>query len=97
MLYHEKKQLVNQAYAMQILDRVDKYRYEVISRNYFKRSNLFEVLGKNLNNIPKIKIKNIKRMKDSISVNIVNTPMTKLIITIDKNLNLSNGDILRII
>lgn len=97
MLYHENQKNVNQSYVMQIIKKISDYQYEVISKNYFEKQNNFEILAKKLASIKKIKIKKILLSKDNSEIEIVNTPMTKLLITIDKKMNLSVGDILRTI
>ena len=97
MLYHDNQQLVNQNYAMQVVKKNGEFEYEVISKNYFKKNNQFKVLGKNISDIPTIKLQKIYSPKDNVELNIVNTPMTRLVITINKKLNINSGDILRMV
>jgi hypothetical protein len=96
MLYHEEQKKVSQLYAMQILKKVSKYEYEVISRNYFTIKNKFNVIAKNINDIETIKIKEAIDIKNGYKFNVINVPMSKLLIKINKDLNLLPGDILRI-
>lgn len=97
MLYHEDQKNVNQLYAMQVVKKITPCEYEVISKNYFTLQNRFEVLSQITHSIEKVKLTKIRLAKDHSEIDIVNTPMTKLIINFAKKINLSSGDILRII
>ncbi|MDR0825674.1 MAG: U32 family peptidase [Mycoplasmataceae bacterium] len=96
MLYHEIPKRVNQIFAMLVKSKVNENTYEVISKNYFTINNNFEILGRNLMHIEKVKLTKIIN-KDNLEISIVNTPMQELIVCLDKNINLESNDILRIV
>jgi hypothetical protein len=95
MLYHEIPKNVNQLFAMIVNKKIDKFTYQVTSRNYFKLTDTFEVLAKSLERIEIITIKSIHN-ENNLPIDIVNTPMSKLTIKIDKDLNLFPNDMIRI-
>ncbi|GHU32553.1 hypothetical protein FACS1894166_06120 [Bacilli bacterium] len=95
MLYHEVPKRVNQIFAMLVKNKVNDNTYKVISRNYFDIKSDFEILGRNLKHIEKIKVIEIVD-KDNLQVNVVNTPMQVLTIKLNKNVDLEPNDILRI-
>jgi hypothetical protein len=95
MLYHEEPKNVNQLFAMVIDQKINEHTYKVTSRNYFKLDDDFEVLAKKLNNIETIKLVSIKDEND-LSLNVVNKPMSKLTIQMNKTLDLQPLDMIRI-
>jgi hypothetical protein len=95
MLYHDIHQNVNQIFAMIIDKKINDTTYFVTSRNYFKLTDDFEVLAKCLMHIEKIKLISIKN-ENNLLINTVNQPMSKLVIQINKKLNLEPMDIIRI-
>jgi putative protease len=95
MLYHEVPKNVNQLFAMVIDQKINERTYKVTSRNYFKLDDVFEVLAKKLNNIETVKLVSIKDEND-LSLNVVNKPMSKLTIQMDKTLDLQPLDMIRI-
>jgi hypothetical protein len=95
MLYHEVPKQVNQLFACVINKKLSDVTYEVVSRNYFTINNTFQAVGVKLKHIEEMKIVNIKDQFGN-DLSVVNTPMSKLTITLDKNIDLSPKDILRI-
>ena len=85
---------VYQNYAFIVNKKLATNKFEITSKNYFKKDNEFEAIGKNHKKIG-FKIKNIYD-KDNNSINIVNQPMQTLIIVTDQDLNLDINDICRI-
>jgi hypothetical protein len=94
MLYHEVPKQVNQLFVLTIDKKINDDTYQVISRNYFTIDDTFEVLSSNLSNIVNIRIKQILN-RNQESIKIVNTPMSELIITFDRKIDLQHNDILR--
>jgi hypothetical protein len=95
MLYHEIPKKVNQLFAFIVDSKIGDDTYKVTSRNYFKQSYAFQVLSRNLEHIENIKILEIKD-QDGLLINVVNKPMSKLIIKFDRKINLTKNDMLRI-
>ncbi|MDR3330385.1 MAG: U32 family peptidase [Mycoplasmataceae bacterium] len=95
MLYHEIPKQVNQLFAFIIDQKIDDETYRVTSRNYFRIINDFQVLGRNLKHIENVKLLEIKD-KDGLLIDVVNKPMSKLIVKFDKPLDLSKNDMARI-
>jgi hypothetical protein len=95
MLDHEIPKNVNQLFAMVIDQKINEDTYQVSSRNYFKLGDTFQVLGKNLSHIETVKL--ISIIDDhNLPINVVNKPMSKCIVKINKKLNLQPLDMLRI-
>jgi hypothetical protein len=95
MLYHEIPKQVNQLFAMIVDKKINDHTYLVTSRNYFTAHDTFQVLGKNLEHIETISLVTVKDAND-LPVDIVNKPMSKLIIEINKNLDLQPMDMIRL-
>jgi hypothetical protein len=95
MLYHEIPKNVNQLFAMIVDQKINDDTYLVTSKNYFTITNTFTVLGKKLNNIIEVKILEIFD-KDHLPLTVVNQPMSKLTIRLNKQLDLQPLDMLRI-
>jgi hypothetical protein len=95
MLYHEIPKKVNQLFAFIVDSKIGDDTYKVTSRNYFKKSYDFLVLSRNLEHIENIKILEIKD-QDGLLIDVVNKPMSKLIIKFNKKINLTKNDMLRI-
>jgi hypothetical protein len=95
MLYHEVPKTVSQLFAMIIDKKINDTTYKVTSKNYFALTNTFQVLAKNLPHAEIINLKSVKTL-DGLSIHIVNTPMSKLVIELDKPLDLQPMDMLRI-
>jgi hypothetical protein len=96
MLYHDTSKEVNQIFAFTIDQKIDASTYVITSRNYFRINDEFEVLGKNLDKITPFRIMEI-RDQNNLLINIVNTPMCKLTIKINQNLDLYPMDMARLI
>jgi hypothetical protein len=95
MLYHEIPKNVNQLFAMIVDKKIGDDTYQVFSKNYFRSSDTFQVLGKKLKHIEDVKLISIKDATNE-SIEIVNTPMSKLIVKFNKPLDLYPMDMLRI-
>jgi putative protease len=94
MLYHDIPKQVNQLFVLTIKEKIDNKTYKVVSRNYFTIDDVFEVLSSIQNHIIDIKIIDIKNSNNE-SIKVVNTPMSNLIITFDRDIDLKYNDILR--
>jgi hypothetical protein len=81
-------------FVLTIDKKINENTYKVTSRNYFTINDTFEVLSTTLEHIIKVKIKSIKNNTNE-SVEIVNTPMSELIVAFDQKINLKPNDILR--
>jgi hypothetical protein len=81
---------------MQVIKKISNVKYEVISKNFFDKRSEFKVIGKKLNKIEYFKIVSIIDINNKCEVEVVNKPMTKLMIKINRQINMSPGDILRI-
>jgi hypothetical protein len=95
MLYHDVKTMVKQNYAFSIIKKINSKKYLVYVRNYFDIKDNFEILSKNYKTNQPIKI--VSMNIDDKSETIARTPMKQAIITFNKNINLSENDIGRIV
>jgi hypothetical protein len=96
MLYHDEQKKVAQNYALIITKKISKNKYEAITKNYISKKMSFEVISTKLTKIRKIKIVKISTESND-NAEIVNTPMSKITIELNENLNLCKNDIFRII
>ncbi len=94
MLYHDVQSKVNQIFAFVVYKKISNDTYEVISRNNFNKDMEFTIIGPNHQNI-KTKIKFIKDKLGNL-ISAVKTPMSKISITFDQQLELDKNDIARI-
>ena len=94
MIDSSVQKTVYQNYAFLVNKKLAANKFEVTSKNYFKKDYKFEAIGKNHKKL-NFTIKNIYD-KDNNSISIVNQPMQTLIIETDQDLNLDTNDICRI-
>lgn len=96
MLYHEVQKPVTQNFAFLIKKIISNNEFEIITKNNIKLKNKFEIICQKDNTINKITILKMKNMNNE-NVDIVQTPMTPIIVTIKENLSkISVNDIGRI-
>ncbi|MDR2821563.1 MAG: U32 family peptidase [Mycoplasmataceae bacterium] len=95
MLYHDVEKTVKQNFAMTIKKKIDKDTYEVLTRNKILLSSDYQILSAIQENIIPIKIKKI--LNNGESVEAVNAPMSTVIVTFNKDIDLQENDIVRII
>jgi hypothetical protein len=95
MLYHEIPKQVNQNFAFTIKKRIKNDTYLVLTRNKIQLSDNYQVLSSINNKIVDIKLKKI--LDDNNEVNYVSAPMSEVTIVFNKNINLKENDIVRII
>jgi hypothetical protein len=94
MLYHEIPKTVMQNFVLTIENKIDDTTYNGLVRNYFDKTKPFEVLGRNLDKIETVRIVSINQ--NGVDVDAARSPMTKVIITFDKPIELQKSDIIRI-
>lgn len=83
MLYHDEQKNVNQNYLFVINEKINNNTFYITSKNYFNLQMNFKLITPK--NEYKIKIISLKDENQNI-VNVVHTPMTKLIMQIDKDI-----------
>lgn len=81
MLYFEEERDLNQTFAFVFERKISDNIFVIIAKNYFTKSDLFELVTPSLENI-RFKIKNIIDNENK-SVEFANKPMTKYIVTLD--------------
>ncbi|MEG0992099.1 MAG: U32 family peptidase [Malacoplasma sp.] len=84
MLYNEDDKKPNQIFIFTITKQIAEKKYEIISRNYFTKNTIVEILLKDLNNII-LEIDNIENENMEL-VELVNKPMKTFYITFDKDI-----------
>ncbi len=94
MLYHDVPNKVNQVFAFVIYKKEPDGSYSVISRNNFNKNQTFEIIGPNHQTLT-TKIKQIFDEQNN-SIETVPTPMSKVRIKFDQEINLDPNDIARI-
>ena len=96
MIYYDQLKTVNQLFAFTITKKNSEIEYEIISRNKFNINQVFETIGPKHETI-KIKIKKIFNLNKNQEVSIINVPLTKCIIKLQKKIKLDVNDIGRIV
>ncbi len=81
MLYHDVPKNVNQNYVFVIDKKLSPWEYEITSKNNFDKNMKIKIITPH--NEYKIKVVNILDVKNNLYVSVVPTPMSKLIVTID--------------
>lgn len=87
MLSNKSQSIVNQSYVFIINKKINDNKYEITSKNYFTKNQLFESIGSE-HDLIKFKITKIID-KNKTALSIVNTPQKVFIITTNKPLNLA--------
>ncbi|GMO13727.1 MAG: U32 family peptidase [Mycoplasmoidaceae bacterium] len=95
MLYHDVERPVKQNFAMTIKQKINEKTYIVLTRNKICLSDNFQVLSAIQKDIVNIKLQKI--INDSEEVETVNAPMSIVTIIFDKNIDLQENDIIRIL
>lgn len=95
MLSSEAQKQVSQIFVFVINKKISNNTYEIISRNFFKITDSFEIIS------PKRPIKHAKIIKildkDNNSISIVNKPMCKYIVTFETENDFMPNDLVRIV
>lgn len=84
MLYHDEQQNPNQNYVFTIDNRISNNIYQITSKNYFDINMNFILITPKKEY--KIKIEKIIN-NDGVEINVVQTPMSKLIVTLNKDID----------
>lgn len=94
MLYFEQERSLLQNFAFIFVEKINKYEFKILSKNFFRKDEEFEMLMPNLENII-FKIKKIKD-KNGNEIDVVNQPSTEFIITTSIDIDNFKNKIVRV-